>query len=105
MTNMKPGSFAFFLGIGLLGLALVGSVAFGAIVGGPLVVGALALVTRGLTARRRKAAGKPCAACPRMIVFEHEAEFCRQCSLPLHGACAATHWATAHGPAEGHPFR
>jgi hypothetical protein len=105
MRPKKPGTVSFFLGVGILGLALVSSVAFGIIFGGPLILGGLALMVRGLTATSRKAAGSACADCSRTIVFEHQAEFCERCNLPLHAACMGSHVATAHKIEQPHPFR
>ena len=103
--DRKPGRISFFLGVGLLGVALVVTFLLGALMGTPLALAALALVVHGLTTTGRKAADKPCAACPRRIVFEHEAEFCERCDRPVHAACVAQHLAMAHKVEGGHPSR
>jgi hypothetical protein len=52
----------------------------------------------------RRVAGKNCALCARMVVFEHEGDFCDVCSAPAHGACLGEHRANAHVEAKA-PFR
>ena len=101
----KPGAVAFYFGFGLLGLALFVSLLIGFVPGAPLWAIAIGLLAYGLTKSGRKAAGRVCAGCARKIVFEHEAEFCDRCNLPVHAACAAPHAASAHKLDEGHPFR
>src|SRR5690348_8036435 len=105
MATKKPGALVFYLGIAILVTALAASLVFGAFVGGPVVVAGLALIARGLTATGRKAAGQTCPQCSRKIVFEHEAEICEECSIPVHAACAGAHRATAHKRTDAHPFR
>ena len=52
----------------------------------------------------RSLAHTTCAFCDRMIIFEHEGEFCPTCHDPIHAKCMDIHRAS-HAPSPKAPFR